>query len=303
MEAQYLERDGAAFNPATMSWRRTAAAPTRITASFPPAVLNDHVFLIGEGSLLEYDADRDRWQTHPLPSDSGRSLIATDDSVIVLSDSNEYEALPDYVYDPDVDTWTQLPDDPLGKALRRGVWTPHGLLLSASDVSTIDLDDAGWSHPLQAALLEPGLKTWRTLPPFAQVNGGSLSWTGQRVIDVAYGTSTARPGAEAGTPLPNGGTITLPSGIWRGLAQQPPAGDEEAAWRINAVGGPLVSRAGLLYDDRSGIWTSMTPPAGAPDVPGVGVWAGDSLLVFGGVDGARAHRDPSVWRFHPSPGH
>jgi len=296
---EYVERDGAAFNPTTLMWRRTAAAPSTIYAGFAPAVLGDRVFLIGEKGLLEYDADRDRWQTHSMPHDSGRSLIATDKAVIVLSDSNENEASPDYLYTPTANTWTRLPEDPLGPALRRGVWTPHGLLLSACDASTVNPDDAGWPHPLQAALLEPDLRTWRTLPTFAQASGGALSWTGKRVIDVAYGTSTPRPDTGTGQPLPNGGALTLPAGKWSALPQPPPSGDKGAVWRINAIGGPLVSWAGLLYDDRSGSWSTLEPPAEASDTPGASVWAGGDLLVLGGLDATHDHRIPTMWRFHP----
>src|SRR3712207_7514012 len=67
---------------------------------------------------------------------------------------------------------------------------------------------------------------------------------------------------------------------------------------FRSLGGPRSAVEGWIYDDRDGTWTRLPPPAEDLVEPGSGVWAGDVLVVLGGIgqrDGAAALSD-GAWR-------
>jgi heat shock protein HslJ len=119
----------------------------------------------------------------------------------------------------------------------------------------------------------------------------------------------APPAPAGGRSYPLGGVLDLDAGEWGALPDAPPSSVDvdpaaEGAWPVEAVDGPLTALDGWVYDDRAETWTSLPRPDGAPAAPGTAVWAGDRLVVLGGVD---YDRDPNgelsteAWLYDPAP--
>lgn len=81
--------------------------------------------------------------------------------------------------------------------------------------------------------------------------------------------------------MPSGGTLALPDGRWGRLPDPQQLGT--GGWRVQARGGRYTAVEGYLYDDAERRWTVLPQPAGAAAFPGSAVWAGDRLVVLGGL--------------------
>ena len=77
-----------------------------------------------------------------------------------------------------------------------------------------------------------------------------------------------------------------------------------SGWPAVAFAGPLAAVDGWVYDDRDRSWTRLGRPTGAPDRPGSAVWAGDELIVLGGMDTdagwGTAHLSDQAWLWRPA---
>jgi len=103
-----------------------------------------------------------------------------------------------------------------------------------------------------------------------------------------------------GRSYPLGGALDPAAGSWEPLPNPPPP--STGGWPVEALGGPRSAVEGWIYDDRDGTWTRLPPPAEDLVEPGSGVWAGDVLVVLGGIgqrDGAAALSD-GAWRYASS---
>lgn len=153
-----LLADGALYDPAVDEWTTIAPVPL-VRHLGEPVVVGDSAYFMtgtlfigdeepnsradflpgGEQILLRYQVNTDTWTSHPLPHPAGGQLVATDDAVIVLSGSDLNVEIADLVFHPDDDTWTELPDDPLGPSgLRYAVWAEDRLVLSALPLDAAD---------------------------------------------------------------------------------------------------------------------------------------------------------------------
>jgi heat shock protein HslJ len=309
-------RDGAGFDPATGTWRRIADAPVPIGPWSTPAVLGDAVFLVaqdrqGAGAgprLLSYDASDDAWTAHRLPPDGldSVSLVAVGDRVLIVRSERRAGDPPDQLYDPATRTWTPVPEDPLGPSSDRiYVSTPQLLVLLAKELAP---NPGIEPNVVRAALLEPDTLQWvRRIEDSEQVGGHRWTWTGRRLVDATLGEVDGGAATNDGRSYPPGGVLDLDAGEWGALPDAPLASvgvdPAEGAWPVEAVGGPLTALEGWIYDDRAESWTQLAPPVGGPTRPGSVVWAGERLVVLGGVDYAR---EPSgelsthAWLYSPA---
>ena len=81
-------RDGAAYDPATGTWRQIADAPKGVDATSTQATAGDSVVVAAQsGEWLVYDAAADRWHALPSPPQdvSGTSLAADGALVYAVS--------------------------------------------------------------------------------------------------------------------------------------------------------------------------------------------------------------------------
>ncbi|GGO77755.1 flagellar biosynthetic protein FliO [Nocardioides deserti] len=291
--AQEPERDGAAYDLASGTWRPIQDAPRPVLPSSSRVVVGEDLYVLVDGDLLVWHSADDTWDEVSVPGRNDWAALATDaDRLLVVSGSDEGGRVPDRVLDTRTGRWSELPEDPLVPAFDRTIVpTDAGLVLTAKRIGP----DGQPANPalVQAALLEPGAATWRTLPGSDQLGGWHWSWSGTRLVDATLGGADGGEVNAFGRTIPYGGRLEPATGRWSPLPDAPPEDwTDDSAWRVSAVGGRLVASGGWVYDDARETWTRLSRPAGAPAEPGPAVWAGDVLVVHGGTD----------WGDDPSPG-
>jgi hypothetical protein len=289
---------GAAFDPAAETWRRVADAPHPIAGGTPSTVAGDTVHLVREDRLLSYDASEDAWSVSPeapLEEEVGGPAVL-EDGTVVLVDRERHAGDPGgQVYDPAGRSWSELPDDPLGPTYDRAVTAiPGGLVLTGVP----EPDDRGTPPPpaVRAALLDVASGTWTLLGDNPWPSAGRWTWTGERLVDVAPDAVSG-----SGSRLPQGGALDPRAGEWDPLPGTPLM--NTGGWPVEALGGPVAAVDGWVYDDRDRAWTRLERPSGAPAEPGSAVWAGEELLVLGGMDADAGwgpeHLSDEAWIWRP----
>jgi hypothetical protein len=290
--------DGAAYDPEQQTWRLVAEAPYPVPGGTARAVAGDVVHLVHHDRLLSYDASEDAWSVSP-PAPEGADLgvpAALDDGTVVVVDGERTAGdRSGQVYDPATRTWSELTGDPLGPTFDRvATAVPGGLVLTG----TVLPDDPSTIRPaMRGAVLDLAKREWTVLPENPRTGGWHWSWTGERLVDVSPDGQTADGGrfAQGGVLDPR----TREDGALPGAPQMNSGG-----WPVQASLGPLAAVDGWVYDDRDRTWTRLERPDGAPARPGTAVWAGDELLVLGGMDtdagwGAE-HLSGDAWLWRPT---
>jgi hypothetical protein len=140
------ELGGAAYDPATDTWRTLPPAPTggredavavRSSARSAWVWSGREVLIVGGGLIegLAYDPVQDAWRTTvPAPllmPGLGRLAAAWDgDELIVWGSRAGEDATDTAAYDPITDTWRELPDSPLTDRCRAAtVWTGSAIFV------------------------------------------------------------------------------------------------------------------------------------------------------------------------------
>ncbi len=276
-----VDRDGAAFDPATERWSRLPAAPIPVGPSSASVWTGSQLFAWGGTSAYvsnagaRFDPSTNRWRrlpTSPLSPRSDAIAVWTGREVLVLGGDTHVDdraPLSDAAtYDPATDRWTRAPTVPeVPGHVRIGntelalqpvaVWTGDRVLAwfpwyrhrrpvpGAQLAAGLDL--FSWS---------PGSSRWKVVRTSgeAPVAAGGAYWTGSDIVLPASRSSVFEPG------------ITEPTA------------------------------RGSLFDPRTGRYVTMTrSPTGPPDVH---LWTG-AALVSGTftppVDGRANGLAASVW--------
>ena len=278
----HVVRDGAAYDPATDTWRRIAPAPDGLLSVTGAVVASGRVVVGGDGTRwATYDPTTDRWTTVPTARGVGDPLSALGDSVYALRHGRVVEL------DVGTSRWRTLPPDPNLPRLTDKTVTAT----NAGPVVVGHTYDTG--RPIDATVPWLALAdvwngtSWQRLPPSDQL-GIHLSWTGRRMVDPNPGSTRGYDDGDGGVvhdwgrAVARGGTLEPTTGAWGSL---PPAltGDPRG-WQVSAAGGSWFAVAGQVYDDDTGGVWSLPRPAGAPAYQASAAWADGRLLVFGGVD-------------------
>jgi len=296
--AEKSAADGAAYDPVGQAWRPVADAPYPIPGGTPSTDAGDTVHLVHDDRLLSFDATEDAWSVSP-PAPAGAVLgapAALDDGTVVLVDGERAGDEPSgVVYDPATRRWSELADDPLGPTFdRTATAIPGGLVLTGAVLP----DDWDGARPaMHAAVLDLASQRWTVLPDTERTGGWRWSWTGARLVDVyPDGQDTD------GDRFVQGGALDPRTGWWEPLPGTPLM--NSGGWPVDAIGGPLAAVDGWVYDDRDRAWTALERPSGAPAEPGSAVWAGDELLVLGGMDTdagwGTEHLSDGAWLWRPT---
>lgn len=285
-----FRRDGAVFDPATGVWRTIAEAPVRIS-SYRTAVLGDSLYLISvpdptvaEEVFLRYDLGDDAWTTLPDPPSPGSDLVATDDRVLAVADTDEFGETRDGAFSPETGRWTPLSDDPLGPSFNRGAaWLGDRLLLTGQRL----VDDPGADGPslTRMAELDADLTTWTRLPD-SPIIGGTPIAVGGKVVFPTPGSADGGEVGNWGRSYDSGGIWDVTTRTWRALPaggpRLPQDGDELPALAAFGAGGVLIGNA--LLDPVAATWTRLPlPPLSARSSPAVAVGA-HGVLIWGGTD-------------------
>lgn len=285
--ADPMASDGAAYDPETDSWRRIADAPEPIGYWFRPVVVHQTLVLFdGQRRWLAYDIEGDSWSSLPAPpdpvSDSGH-LQTLDGQVYVLSTSGQVLAL-----DVAARAWSRLPVDDQEPRLTPYAVLPtdDGIFVCGEDPgATVDETDT----PAFTIVDRWNGAAWsERFPTTGTIGNLCAHWTGKRLVALDIQTAT---GLDGNPPM--GGRLDPETGEWSPLPDAPDVESRLDGWRPVAADGPLMAGWGYRYDDDAETWSVLGKPDSAVDGQQGAVWAGDRLLVFGGIDEATAYDDPS----------
>jgi hypothetical protein len=293
----HYARDGARLDLRARSWHPIAAAPIDVPAYSQGVVVAGTLYVLARDALLAYDVAHDSWSEVPTPTGfADGQLVADSDRLVVASGSDEHGTVPDRAYDPATRRWSTLPDDPLGPAFDRVLTAiPTGLVLTAHEL----VDNPGADGPslVLAARFDRTTGAWTRLPDSDQLGGWAWTWTGRRLVDPTLGGADGGKVGNYGRTIPFGGILDPATGAWSALPHAPREGT--GGWPVAALGGRYAATGGWTYDDETESWAEVPRPTGAPDEPGVAVWAGDRLVVVGGVRDDRGYSvdalSPHAW--------
>lgn len=277
-----VERDGAAYDLGTGTWRRISEAPRPVPGSASTAVIGEHLYVLANGILLVWDSAGDSWNelAPPRPIRWG-ALVADGTRLVLASGSDENGVQPDLVLNTATGDWSTLPGDPLKPSFDRTITsTPEGMVLTAQPIPPSD--SVAGPTLVHAAVLPPGGRKWRMLPTSEQLGGWRWSWTGRHLVEPTLGGADGGEANNYGRVIPYGGRLDPATGAWSRLPNAPRQGT--GGWPVEAAGGPLMAAEGWLYDDADGAWTQLPRPEDAPATAGSAVWAANVLVVVGGAD-------------------
>ena len=102
-------------------------------------------------------------------------MVATDDAIVLYRTTDEAGAAPDWLFDPAEQSWSELPDDPLGPAFGRSmVWNGEALFLfdkalvespggadGPSYTRAARYEDGAWTAPADCRHDRPGPRAGR----------------------------------------------------------------------------------------------------------------------------------------------
>jgi N-acetylneuraminic acid mutarotase len=279
---------GAAYNPATNSWRKLPAGPGPAQAmegGYKAVWTGTEMLGWGLGLDGAYNPATNHWRRLAGPTWSGS--IWTGRQVLTwgggcCDDESDQGA----AYTPATDTWRPFPPSPLTGRHAPMAWTGRELIIAGGSQHGKALADA--------AAYNPSTRTWRRLPPMPEPRAGATAtWDGREVLIVG-GTgpgSNVQPYVRLRT---DGVAYDPATNGWRRLPAMGDAGRTEhtAVW----TGTQLLVWGGRTY--RAGAWT--TPPHGVAYDPGanhwsalprsvlrgrtgqVAVWTGTQMLIWGG---------------------
>lgn len=266
--------DGAAYDPATDSWRLLPDAPRRFAAGElgPIAAWSGReMVVVTDRTTLGYDPERNEWRViGPAPHDEFHQAIRTDAGIVY----GTYDKLsrqrrgPDWLLDPESGDWSRLPGDPFGESYDRSfAWDGERLwLLSMS----VDNHIGAWrGAPSRVAVLDGD--RWRVVGTTPRFTYGQRWWWFQDRLVVPGPTARSRRAAFLDPGTAEWSSIPRASG-GQGCAL-PPVGPGES-W-LAGEGSALVS-----VDPLAVLAVPRCPGIAVPDVV---VWGGDELLVWGGT--------------------
>jgi hypothetical protein len=302
--------DAAAYDPDTDEWRPIADVPVPLTYG-PAVVLGGAVYLLGQDRYtdpagdpapyyLRYEPAADRWVELPTPPRAeNRYLIVLGDRLVAYMYSHERETdgpqaarpggpndIPDVVWDPDTETWSDLPRDPIALSFDRSMFTVGpDLYLTGIDLVPNPGSDENPAVK-RGAVFRDG--QWQLLPGRdGEIGCRSIVTEG---VDHADGSALCYRHPQ--------------SGEWRDPPNPPDTGPGGLSTWTWADGRFIAEDA--VFDPRTEQWALAAPPRELGEREGIStIWAGDRLFAFGGatVDGesfdayddATLHRDAWTW--------
>ena len=186
-----------------------------------------------------------------------------------------------------------LPDDPFALSFDRSITaTDEGLVLTAKAIGRRWQPGRPRPGPRRpaAARVRPVARAARRATSSA---AGAGRGPAKRLVDPTLGGADGGEVNGYGRTIPYGGALDPATGTWSRLPDAPR--EQTGGWPVEALDGPVIAVEGWLYDDAAGTWDRLRRPKGAPPEPGVGVWAGDTLLVLGGTDWRNAAGSSEKW--------
>lgn len=292
--AATVARDGAAYHPATQTWRRIATAPVPLASWSRHAVSGDRLVVVEEDQTFVYDASEDAWRSlgGRLAGGGTTALSVLDDRVHALG------ARTVTVLDVTAGTWSELPESTNTPRLeRQGVAaTPEGIVVFGVDSTR---PDDGVEPSLLLAEVWDG-SSWTRLGASEVLGGwGGWHWTGQRLVSPYAECLDGGEVNNYGRCIPTGGALDPGTGTWQTL--DPAPSQSGRGWKLSAAEGTRVATWGYVYDDGGRSWTRIERPEDAPGDGTAAAFADGTLIAFGGVTwaDARAELSNRAWALTP----
>ena len=310
--------DGAAFDRSLNEWRPIADLPAP-TIRADTAVLGDRAFALTRGlgavdrELMVYDVSDDAWLQVDLPDGTApsgsSSIVATDDAIVLYASTDEHGTAPDWVFDPADESWSELPDDPLGSAFDRSmVW--NGVALFLFDKALVE-SPGGADGPsyTRAARYEDG--AWTALPTADTIGPGPALVDRHRLIAPVLGCADGGEVNGYGRCIPYGAVFDTTANEWGELPNAPGKGRKHISSDGGVSGTDLVagSTRGQFFDATTDEWFDLPPldltEPGSSDIGAVtfvsrrAASVGDAIVVVGGnkfgPGGSALLADAYIW--------
>ena len=281
---------GAAYNPATNTWRKLPPAPGPVeNAEGGYTAVWTGTELLGGGLGLNaaYNPATNRWRRLPRWGDRNAVTVWTGRLLLTWGGG----CCDDFVagggaYNPATNTWRQLPQGPLAGRHTTGAWTGAELIVAGGTGSDAHGNVAGYKTFADAAAYNPTTDTWRRLPPMPEPRtNATATWTGTEVLVVG--------GRDTGRHYADGVAYNPATNRWRRLpAMESNRIGHTATWTGNQllIWGGQTRRAGswtapahgLAYDPASNRWSPLPESPLRGRTGHVAVWTGTQMLIWGG---------------------
>ncbi len=292
--------DGAAFDRSLNQWRPIADLPVP-TIRADTVVFGDRVFALTRGfgpvrrELVAYDVSDDAWLQIDLPDETAAfgpsSVVATGDAIVLYRRTDEHGTTPDWLFDPAEESWSELPDDPLGPAYGRSmVWNGEALFLFDKALVESPGGADGPSYT-QAARYQDG--AWVALPTADTIGPGPALVDGPRLIAPMLGCADGGDNSY-GRCIPFGAVFDTATNEWGDLPNAPGKGRKHISAYGGFSGTDLVagSTRGQFFDATTDEWFDLPPldltEPGSSDIGPVSFVSrraasiGDAIVVIGG---------------------
>jgi Galactose oxidase, central domain len=248
----YCSETLVAYAPATDSWRAIGLVPTPkgCFEGSDKAVWTGEELLLWGISNVAYDPAADTWRHLPRPpaGAGGPSIVVWTGTQMIGWGGGccDQQLAEGAAYTPATNSWRMLPPSPLAGRHATGVWTGSEMIIAGgSGYEGTGPRDQSFTMFDDAAAYDPATRRWRKLPPMPVARGG-----GYYSLDYAA--------------------------VWDGTEMLVVGGASE----LSASPEPLAR--GVAYNPSTNRWRWLAPMA-YPRVGFVAVWAGDQLVVWGGI--------------------
>lgn len=314
--ASYAEtlHDGAAYNPATDTWRSIAPLPDEASyVGQAIAVDGDVVYYslfdpdvtasTQTYRLWHYDVAADVWSELPSPPPTpfAARIVAHGGDVLMYSGSDESASTPepDQLLDLETATWSTLPDDPFDPSYDRQYVDVEGSLVLFAQSLAWAADSANIPR-IMTASFDDATQTWTRLADGEQLTAPFFA-DGPLAMSPLGGAANGGEVNGWSRYVPNGGSFDLSTNTWQPLPGDVP---ENAIGAIGVTTSFFGGTSGSVLDVASGTWIAIpTMPAGLDQQFGqTVVAAGHDLFTFGGGTGTvpgradAVHDESYVWR-------
>ncbi len=296
--------DGAAYDPATDTWRTIAPMPADFVSGDATWTGTEMLVLGGITSIdpeapldalvLAYDPVADSWHSWDAPSgvadSTGTTTVWTGAELVVWGHPFRQEQATTAAFDPATGQWRELPPGPLtGLFWPAAVWTGDEVVVVVAGTGATSLPSG-----VPAAALDPVTGRWRELPPAPlgyPYEAVTLFWNGTDVV-LAGGSSPDGGSRQVvlydqlanewsvGGMLPGDGRMQA-GYVWTGTNVIEVGGYPIDGAASTPGDGP-VERGVVALDPLTGDVTLLADLL-VPTADAALVWTGQDVLVWGGL--------------------
>lgn len=244
----------------------------------------------------------------PIPVRWWHDAVWTGEEMIVFGGGHDYIARRDgAAYDPESNTWRELPRSPVGGYANSLVWTGNEVITFGG---IKDTPGGSQGYPTgfiaDGAAYHPEQDRWRVLPDSGLDPRGwhSAVWTGNEMI-VWGGVSEPQTECYDCGYASDAGAYDPATGTWREIDVGPLSERVEhtAVWTGElmmvfgggAPGGGLGRDDGAAYDPRRNEWYVFSEAPIGGRYRHAAVWTGQEMVVWGGFDES-AYSDGASFR-------